>query len=113
MIAGAAESDITVRVLTAAGGGGVRAVLDVAAVEDVLHLDVGAALYKLPQRRARHSAQHHGKSWGCSTHAHHKNTPAAAAEVNIVQSFREFSQMTQTFIREVSTAGETHPLHVS
>ena len=60
MIAGAAESDITVRVLTAAGGGGVRAVLDVAAVEDVLHLDVGAVLYKLPQRRARHSAQHHG-----------------------------------------------------
>ena len=50
MIAGAAESDITVGVLAAAGGGGVRAVLDVAAVEDVLHLDVGAALYKLPQR---------------------------------------------------------------
>ena len=58
MIAGAAESDITVGVLAAAGGGGVRAVLDVAAVEDVLHLDVGAALYKLPQRRARHSAHH-------------------------------------------------------
>ena len=56
MIAGAAESDITVGVLTAAGGGGVRAVLDVAAVEHILHLDVGAALYKLPQRRARHSA---------------------------------------------------------